>query len=91
MNYENVLCLNLHIVREGMREKKLTKKEFGRRIGMKDPHTVAYYFEHPDKVKLSHITAIAKELESEPFQYVDYVIRVRNRHEFEKLVSGEDE
>ena len=70
---------------------RITKTELGRRIGMKDPHTISYYFKHPDKIRLNHVTAIAKELGSTPYQYDEYVVRVRNSEEFQKLIHKEGE
>lgn len=89
MSQSNKLCLNLYEVREKMRLRELSKKELGRLIGMKDPHTIAYYFQHPDKIRLSHVSAIAAVLGSSPYQYDEFVLRVNSDEEFDRLVRGE--
>lgn len=84
------LCLNLHKVRIRMRELHLTKSELGNMIGMKDLHTVSYYFKNPDRIRLNHVTAIAEALGSTPYQYEEFVLRVRDEEEYQKLIHGED-
>lgn len=90
MTNNNKLCLNLRKVRKDMRRKHLTMKELGSMIGMKDPHTISFYFRNPDRIRLNHVTAIAAALGSTPYQYDEYVVRVRNSEEYDKLVNGED-
>ena len=82
------LCLNLYHVREKMKSKHLTKKALSKDIGMKDYHTLSYYFENPDKIRLNHVTAIAAVLGSSPYQYDEFIIRINSDDEFRNLVSG---
>lgn len=82
------LCLNLNAVRERMRTLEMSKKELGQKIGMKDPHTIAYYFEHPDRIRLNHVTAIAATLGAQPYTYEDYIVRVSSDKELADLVEG---
>lgn len=82
------LCLNLREVREKMRNKGFTKKSLSKEIGMKDYHTLTYYFEHPDKIRLNHVTAIAAVLGSSPYQYDEFVIRINSDEEFNSLVAA---
>lgn len=90
MEDNSMLCLNLRKVRKGMRQKRLTQKELANAIGMKDPHTISYYFKNPEKIRLIHVTAIAEALGSTAYQYDEYVVRVRNTEEYQKLIEGDD-
>ena len=88
MEEDNKLCLNLYKVRDAMRRNEISRKDLGEAIGMKDPHTIAYYFKHPDRIRLSHVTAIAQVLGCTPYLYDEFVVRIKNDDEFDKMISG---
>lgn len=81
------LCLNLNMVRREMAERKMSKKDLCNQIGIKDQHTLNYYFNNPDRIKLNTITAIAKALGAKSYTFDDYVVRITSDEEYERLVS----
>lgn len=84
------ICLNLYKVRERMERQGITKRALSKDIGMKDYHTLSYYFKRPDRIRLEHVTAIAEVLGCSSFPEDEYILRTRNDEEFEKMINEED-